>query len=110
MKLKYFYCLFFLLVPVYAFAYLDPGTGSLLLYAVIGIASSVIFALRNLWYRILELVFSGKGKNAARKDLPDIVFHSEGKKYWHIFQSVIEALLKKTFRVLILLPIKVIPD
>ena len=36
MKLKYFYCLFFLLVPVYAFAYLDPGTGSLLLYAVIG--------------------------------------------------------------------------
>ena len=95
MKLKYFYCLFFLLVPVYAFAYLDPGTGSLLLYAVIGIASSVIFALRNLWYRILELVFSGKGKNAARKDLPDIVFHSEGKKYWHIFQPVVEALLKR---------------
>ncbi|MEL3901415.1 MAG: CDP-glycerol glycerophosphotransferase family protein [Treponema phagedenis] len=93
--IKYFYISFFLLLPSFLFAYLDPGTGSLLLYAVIGIASSVIFALRNVWYRIIEFIFSKSGKTIERSELPDIVFHSEGKKYWHIFQPVIAALLQK---------------
>lgn len=95
MKMKYFYLVFFLLLPTFAFAYLDPGTGSLLLYAVIGIASSIVFALRSLWYRIIEIFFSRRGEKVKMNELPDVVFHSEGGKYWHVFQPVIDALLEK---------------
>jgi CDP-glycerol:poly(glycerophosphate) glycerophosphotransferase len=94
-KMKYFYLVFFLLLPTFAFAYLDPGTGSLLLYAVIGIASSVIFALRSFWYVLIELFFSQRGEKIETNEMPDVVFHSEGGKYWHIFQPVIAALLEK---------------
>ena len=94
-KMKYFYLVFFLLLPTFAFAYLDPGTGSLLLYAIIGIASSVIFALRSFWYVLIELFFSQRGEKIETNEMPDVVFHSEGGKYWHIFQPVIAALLEK---------------
>ncbi len=79
----------FAAVPV--FAYLDPGTGSLLLYALVGIATTALFALRNLWYW-------AKGKTllsataVVRAELPDIVFHSEGGKYWQVFQPVLAGL------------------
>ena len=32
--------------------YLDPGTGSLLLYAIVGITTTVLFALRGFWYSL----------------------------------------------------------
>ena len=34
-----------------AHAYLDPGTGSMLLSAVIGLAAAVALALKMFWYR-----------------------------------------------------------
>ena len=39
-----------------AYAYLDPGTGSMLLSAVIGVAAAVGLAVRMFWYRIVDLV------------------------------------------------------
>lgn len=89
--MKRFYVLFLLLAPVPTFAYLDPGTGSLLLYAIVGVATSVAFALRNLWYRILDLFSAGRTKKYSA-DLPDIVFHSEGGRYWQVFEPVVAAL------------------
>ncbi len=106
--MRWFYVAFFLLIaPYYAFAYLDPGTGSLLLYAVIGIASSIIFALRNLWYRMIEFFFSKKsGGTTEKKALPDIVFHSEGGKYWQVFKPMIQELLKRNIECAYITPDK----
>jgi hypothetical protein len=42
-----------------AYAYLDPGTGSMLVSAVIGVAAAVGLALKMFWYRIVGL-FRGK--------------------------------------------------
>lgn len=92
--MKIFYFFFFLLAPVYAHAYLDPGTGSLLLYAVIGSVASLIFALRNFWYWLLEKIL-GTRSGKYRQNLPDIVFHSEGGRYWQVFEPVLTALLEK---------------
>jgi hypothetical protein len=39
-----------------AYAYLDPGTGSMLLSAVIGVAAAVSLAVRMFWYRLVGLV------------------------------------------------------
>ena len=88
----------FLLGPSPLFAYLDPGTGSLLLYALLGIATTVLFALRSLWYNAKgKALFS---RSVSRNiqvsvNLPDIVFHSEGGHYWQVFQPVIHVLLRK---------------
>lgn len=89
--MRAWYFLLFLAAPAPAFAYLDPGTGSLLLYAIAGVATTILFALRNLWYGIRGRIFLA-GKIAVSSHLPDVVFHSEGGKYWQVFKPVIEAL------------------
>jgi hypothetical protein len=38
-----------------AYAYLDPGTGSMLLSAVIGVAAAVALAVKMFWYRLVGL-------------------------------------------------------
>jgi len=92
--MKLFYLVFLLLAPLPAFAYLDPGTGSLLLYAIAGIATTIVFALRNFWYWMKGKVFLA-GKVAVSNKLPDVVFHSEGGKYWQVFKPVLDALVKE---------------
>ena len=44
-----------------AHAYLDPGTGSMLLSALIGLAAAVALGLKMFWYRLVGL-FRGKGR------------------------------------------------
>ena len=44
-----------------AYAYLDPGTGSMLLSAVFGVAAAVALAVKMFWYRLIGL-FRGKGR------------------------------------------------
>ena len=38
-----------------AYAYLDPGTGSMLLSAVIGVAAAIALAVKMFWYRLVGL-------------------------------------------------------
>ncbi len=89
-----FYFGLFLLLASPAYAYLDPGTGSLLLYAIAGIAATLLFAIRNLWYTLKGkvLLFGAVPVSAG---LPDIVFHSEGGSYWQVFKPVIESLTRE---------------
>ncbi len=48
-----------------AYAYLDPGTGSMLVSAVLGVAAAVALALKMFWYRLIGF-FRGK-RPAAEK-------------------------------------------
>ncbi len=48
-----------------AYAYLDPGTGSMLVSAVIGVAAAVGLALKMFWYRIVGLFRGKKGGTSA---------------------------------------------
>jgi len=50
-------------VPLSAFAYLDPGTGSMLLQVILGGIAAVAVALKLFWYRIIA--FLGFKKKAA---------------------------------------------
>lgn len=90
--MRLFYIVFFLLAPTRIFAYLDPGTGSLLLYAIVGVAASIVFTLKNLWYRVQELFFARKAGTASAMSVPDILLHSEGGRYWQVFAPIAEAL------------------
>jgi len=42
-----------------AYAYLDPGTGSMLISAVLGVAAALALAVKMFWYRLVGL-FRGK--------------------------------------------------
>ena len=42
-----------------AYAYLDPGTGSMLVSAALGVAAAVALAVKMFWYR-LTAFFRGK--------------------------------------------------
>ena len=43
---------FLLLMPVSAFAYLDPTTGSRVISAIVGLFASLVLAIKTYWYRI----------------------------------------------------------
>ena len=53
-------------LPVTAFAYLDPGTGSMLLQVILGGIAAVVVALKLFWYRIIA--FLGFKKKAPPED------------------------------------------
>lgn len=89
-----FYFLYFLFAPTYLYAYLDPGTGSLLLYSLIGIVTTLAFALKGLFYNLRGIFSKKNAKNLDNKKY-GIVFHSEGGKYFHVFQPIIEELCKR---------------
>jgi len=52
-----------------AYAYLDPGTGSMLLSAVIGVAAAVGLAVKIFWYRLVGL-FRGKRPGTVEGSSP----------------------------------------
>lgn len=52
--------------PVTALAYLDPGTGSMLLQVILGGIAAVVVALKLFWYRIIA--FLGFKKKVPTED------------------------------------------
>ena len=58
-----------LFLPVSAFAYLDPGTGSMLLQVILGGIAAVGVALKLFWYRIVA--FFGIKKKSMNEDPTD---------------------------------------
>ncbi|MDP2228056.1 MAG: CDP-glycerol glycerophosphotransferase family protein [Moraxellaceae bacterium] len=71
-----------------ALAYIDPGTGSALFYVVTGIVLSAYFALRSLYYRAIDLLFS-----LRRLDQKcDLAIHCEDPRYESTFMPIIRQL------------------
>lgn len=69
--------------------YIDPGTGSMLATVIIGIISTLVFALRNQFIK-LKFWFSGrKGEKIEVVDekIPFVIF-SDSKRYWNVFKPI----------------------
>ena len=75
-------------------AYLDPGTGSMLLSAILGIVFTLFYLLKGFYYKTVGFLFRLFGLNFKKKTRHDFVFYSEGKQYWNTFRPAIEALDK----------------
>lgn len=82
------------LFPLDAWAYLDPGTGSMLLSVLVGLVSSAYFLLRRLPAIMRAFFFRLAGKKDDLKG-NGIVFYSEGRAYWSTFRPVLLALVKR---------------
>ena len=84
--------------PIEAFAYLDPGTGSMLLSVIVGVVSSAYFFIRRLPSLIRSTFFKFSGNKDDLKN-NSIVFYAESKTYWSTFKPVLEVLAKKNQKV-----------
>ena len=55
-KLQHLHILYVLIaliiMPLPAFAYLDPTTGSMVISAIVGLFASLVLAIKTYWYRI----------------------------------------------------------
>ena len=71
-------------------AYIDPTTTSTLLYVLIGVAASVGYACRGFFYKMKDLLLSSKTGRGRTDD--ELVFYSEGRQYWPVFEPVLKAL------------------
>ena len=75
--------------------YIDPGTGSMLFAALIGIFSTLLFFFQKLWIKFKFVLSGGRIKDKTSDEkLPYVIF-SEGKSYWNVFKPVCEEFEKR---------------
>ena len=73
--------------------YIDPGTGSLLISMLISFVFSIIYSLKNFFYKVTSF-FVGKEYRGTHDFSGELVFFSEGKNYWNVFKPVVDELIK----------------
>lgn len=77
-------------------AYIDPGTGSMLFAVLLGVITTLFFALRGVIISIKTKLSGGKTINREEK-IPLVIF-SDGKQYWKVFEPICDELEKRNFR------------
>lgn len=85
----FFAALLVLGAPVPAYAYLDPGTGSMLLSVFIGLLSAAYFVVRKIPAVARATLFrmTGRTRLLSRKHL---VIYGESANYWGTFRPLLE--------------------
>ncbi len=74
--------------PSTAEAYIDPGTGSALVYVVTGLVVSAYFGVRGLYYRIVERILRTRYADQSC----DLAIHCEDPRYEITFLPVLHEL------------------
>ena len=95
-----FLCIIALFIfPNVLFAYLDPGTGSLLLSSIVALFASAIFFLKSVFYRLARIVGGGgvSPLKSRKSDNHALVFYSEGKQYHNVFSPILDFLDSKHY-------------
>jgi hypothetical protein len=81
-----------------AYAYVDPGTGSMLFSIVLSISSILFFALFFLWEKIKLYIF--KDKTVDKIAYP-IVIYTEDKRYYHVFNDIINEFENRQYSIMV---------
>jgi hypothetical protein len=79
-----------------ALFYLDPGTGSMLLYTIVGLGVALLFTLKGFFFNILARLRGRKGAANLASLHADIIFHSEAKQYDHLFLPLLEEMISNS--------------
>lgn len=100
--------LIFLLTLIFsntAFAYLDPGTGSLLLSSIVAIFASMLYFAKGIFYKATSLIGGGGNRknsnlissnffksknNTFTTSTNSIVIYGEDRRYYLLFKPIIE--------------------
>lgn len=81
--------LLLLALPSPAYAYLDPGTGSMLLSVLIGVLSAAYFFIRKIPDVVRTVLFKATHKSRLL-DHKHIVIYGESANYWGTFRPLLE--------------------
>ena len=73
--------------------YIDPGTGSMLFAAIIGLATTGVFAFKGIYLKMKQRISGGKVEVAEEK-IPLVIF-SDHKRYWNVFQPICDELERR---------------
>ena len=82
------------LFPAPSYAYLDPGTGNVLVYLAISLVGTVLYFVKNIVYAIMG---RAKGERPPEHQLHHarILVFSAGRSYYYTFKPVIDAFLRR---------------
>ncbi|MBR3305773.1 MAG: CDP-glycerol glycerophosphotransferase family protein [Lachnospiraceae bacterium] len=73
--------------------YIDPGTGSMLFAAMLGVISTLYFLAQQLWLKLKYRVKGGKVEADDKKK--EYVFFGEGGQYWNVFRPICDEFEKR---------------
>jgi len=79
--------------------YIDPGTGSMLFSLIIGAAATVYFLARAVYIKLKVVAFGGKAVKQAKNKY---VIYAEDKRYFSLFEPVLNEFEKRGIPVLYL--------
>ena len=88
------------LIDIINVLYIDPGTGGMLFTVLFGVFSVAVFSLRALIIRMKYRV-SGESSKVSSKKIP-IAIHCEHKRYWNIFEPILDEFEKKQQKIVYL--------
>ncbi|HPI26270.1 MAG TPA: hypothetical protein PLO57_07395, partial [Candidatus Cloacimonadota bacterium] len=89
--MPYILIIMLLLSPGTAFAYLDPGSGAVLINLIIAGIAALLYSLKGLLLRIM-----GKGfAKAVLKSACNLAILSEGSAYQHTFSPLVQELIEQ---------------
>ncbi len=77
------------------YLYIDPGTGSMLFAAMIGVISTLYFFMQKLWINLRFRMHGGNAKADVRDENKPVVIFGEDGRYWNSFRAVCEELEKR---------------
>jgi hypothetical protein len=80
------------LTPAPVFAYLDPGTGSMLLSSVIALIATGVYTAKSIVFRLGAYMSIFSGKKIKQQNTYGLVFYNEGNQYFSTFQPLFKKL------------------
>ncbi len=86
-------CVLFLIIIQPAHAYLDPGSGSMLISVIIALLATLYYFAKNIFYNKSKYFF--KKNSSIQTEKNDIVFYSESGCYWNVFFPIIRELSER---------------
>ena len=81
---------FLFFAPCTAYAYLDPGTGNILVYVFVSLLGALLYSLKGFYWFI-----RGKNTRNSYTEHKKILIFCEGKSYWNTFKPIVMALMEK---------------
>ena len=62
------YVFFGLFFPTMAFAYVDPGSGSVIVTTILGLIAAVGYTFRKYFYKIKRMITGGKAEQGEKAE------------------------------------------
>lgn len=89
-------CVMVLSLTQPAFAYLDPGSGSMLTSALLGMVATLLFFVKGFYYKVRSWLSRDSGTLIrGSQEKPQLAFYSEGRQYWNTFKPILDELSKR---------------